>query len=83
MDEFKRLEKTKPIMFLRKEMKMHFSHSAQVHILYALAGLIIASPLPDEAGIIMLAGLTHIKPKIMIAISLIFNALGILILCLI
>ena len=82
-DEFERLEKTGPIRLIRKEMKLHLSHRARVYILYALAGLIIASPLPDEAGVTMLAGFTHIKIKVMVAISLIFNTLGILIMCLI
>ncbi|MDO8467559.1 MAG: hypothetical protein Q7S56_01260 [Nanoarchaeota archaeon] len=83
MDEFKRLEKTRVIMSLRKEMKLHLSHRIRLYTLYTLAGIIIASPLPDEAGVIMLAGLTHIKIKIMAVISFTFNTLGILIMCLI
>lgn len=79
MDEFRRLEKTDVVQGIRKEMKMHLSHRARLYILYALVGLIIASPLPDEAGVIMLAGLTNIKPKIMIAISFLFSSLGILV----
>ena len=51
--------------------------------MYAVAGLIIASPLPDEAGIILLAGLTKIKASILAPISLAMNTLGILILLLI
>jgi len=83
MDEFKRLEKTRTIRTIRNEMEIHFSHKVRLYILYAIAGLIIASPLPDEAGVIMLAGLTNIKPKVMIAISFLFNSLGILVMSLI
>lgn len=83
MDEFKRLEKTFLIRKIRQEMVMHFSHRFRLYILYALAGIIIASPLPDEAGVIMLAGLTNIKSRILIPISFIFNGLGIFIMCLI
>lgn len=81
IDEFKRLEKTQVITGIRNKMKLHFSHRARLYILYALAGFIIASPLPDEAGVIMLAGLTNIKPRVMAIISFIFNTIGILILC--
>ncbi|MDP3027256.1 MAG: hypothetical protein Q8N63_06105, partial [Nanoarchaeota archaeon] len=82
-DEFKRLEKTAIIKGIRNEMKIHFSHRARLYILYALAGFFIASPLPDEAGVIMLAGLTNIKPRVMAIIGFIFNTIGIFILCLI
>jgi len=83
IDEFKRLEKATIIKGIRNEMKLHFNHRARLYLLFALAGLIIASPLPDEAGVIMLAGLTNIKPRVMAIISFIFNTLGIFILCLI
>jgi hypothetical protein len=82
MDEFKRLEKTFLIRKISQEMQLHFGSRIRLYLLYALAGLIIASPLPDEAGVIMLAGLTHIKPKVMVTISFIFNSLGILFLSL-
>jgi uncharacterized membrane protein YdjX (TVP38/TMEM64 family) len=83
MDEFKRLEKTRLISAITREMKMHLSHRIRLYILYALAGLIIASPLPDEAGVIMLAGLTNIKSRVIILISFIFNSLGIFVMTLI
>lgn len=83
IDEFKRLEKTSVIKGIRNEMKTHFSHRVRLYILYALAGIIIASPLPDEAGVIMLAGLTNIRAKVMASISFLFNSLGIFIMCLI
>ena len=83
MDEFERLEKTRIIRSVGNEIKQHFSRKARLHLLYALAGLIIASPLPDEVGVTMLAGLTHIKPNVMIAISFLFNTLGIFVFCLI
>jgi len=83
MDEFKRLEKTKIIKDIREEMKIHLSHKIRSYLLYALAGIVIASPLPDEVGVTMLAGLTSIKPKIMILLSFLFNCFGILVMCLI
>lgn len=83
MDEFKRLEKTRILAGIKKQIKIHFSHRVRLYILYSLAGFIIASPLPDEAGVAMLAGLTNIRPRIMATISFVFNSLGIFILCLI
>ena len=47
--------------------------------MYAFVGILIASPLPDEIGVIMLAGLTKINFKILAIISFILNTLGILI----
>ena len=82
-DEFERLEKTKILRGIKKEIDTHFSSKLKLHLFYVLAGLFIASPLPDEIGVTMLAGLTHIKPKVMMLISFVFNSLGILIMCLI
>lgn len=41
-----------------------------------IGGLIIASPLPDEIGLMML-GLSKVRISIFIAVSLVFNTLGI------
>jgi len=46
-------------------------------------GILIASPLPDEAGVIMLAGLTKIKSNVFAILSFSLNTAGILILLLI
>ncbi|OGE74382.1 MAG: hypothetical protein A3C49_02875 [Candidatus Doudnabacteria bacterium RIFCSPHIGHO2_02_FULL_42_25] len=45
---------------------------------YAIAGIIIASPFPDELGIAIL-GFSNSKTNLVIPISLIFNFIGILI----
>lgn len=82
-NEFERLKKTSFIRGIKRGMRMYLSHRIRLYILYALAGLIIASPLPDEAGVIMLAGLTNISPRIMGLISFVFNTIGIFIICLI
>ena len=65
------------------EIKINFSRRFRIYLLYAFAGLIIASPLPDEVGVMMLSGLTSINTKTMILISFLFNSLGILIMSLI
>jgi uncharacterized membrane protein YdjX (TVP38/TMEM64 family) len=61
-DELKRLEKTKAIKEIEKIVKKN-KHVKVVHyLLYILAGLVIVTPIPDEVGVSMLAGLTTINP---------------------
>ena len=82
-DEFIRLRKTKTINDISNLIEKNLGHKLKIYLMYAFAGFLIASPLPDEAGVIMLAGLTKIKQGIFAIISLVCNTLGILILLLI
>ncbi len=73
MDEFKKLEKTPAIKKIENITKKN-KHVKVVHyLLYIFAGIMIASPLPDEIGVSMLAGLTTIKPLKLGIISLILH----------
>jgi len=81
-EEFERLEKTKIMKELSHSIKNHLSHKIRNYILYTFAGILIASPLPDEAGVTILAGLTHIKQKMLAIIAFILHATGILIILL-
>ncbi|MEK6927679.1 MAG: hypothetical protein AABX11_04565 [Nanoarchaeota archaeon] len=83
MDEFNRLEKTHPAKIINAEIKKEIPKKIRNYLLYFLAGLIIASPLPDEVGVTMLAGLSHIKTIYLAIIGLIFNTLGIFVMLLI
>ena len=83
MDEFKILEKTK----LYKEI-YHIAHKTihgkiKIYLTYVFAGILIASPLPDEFGVAMLAGLTKIKTHILAILSFLLSTIGILIILLI
>ena len=78
MDEFKRLKHTKTMKELNYLIENTFGHKIKIYLMYALTGFFIASPLPDEAGVIMLAGLTKIKANVLAVISFILNTLGIL-----
>jgi hypothetical protein len=80
MDEFKRIENTKLSKKTGEFIKKSIGKKAKFYLMYAFAGIIIASPLPDEAGVTLLAGLTHIKISALAKISLLMNTLGILIL---
>ena len=63
-------------------MQKDFGRKIKTYLMYALAGFLIASPLPNEVGDLMLAGLTHVKTKILIILSFILSTIGIIILLL-
>ena len=79
MDEFERLENTHPAKKLNALIRKEFGKKIRNYLLYVFSGIIIASPLPDEVGITMLAGLSHIKTSTLAIISFIFNTIGIFI----
>ena len=61
-DELKQLEKTKTVKEIEKIVKKNKHVKVAHYLLYILAGIIIVTPLPEELGISMLAGLTTINP---------------------
>lgn len=83
MDEFERLQKTKFIKGIDGFMTRNLHKTVRFAILYVIAMVVIASPLPDELGVMMLAGLTTIKPVPFTIISIMMNTLGILVILLI
>lgn len=82
-EEFSRLKKERPIKKLERLMDKSKKYKIGNYLLYFFAGIIIASPLPDEVGVTMLAGLTKINEKILGIISFILNTLGIYVILLI
>ena len=77
MNEFKELEKTKTIQKIEKIIKKNKFILIKHYLLYVFAGILIATPLPDEVGVSMLAGLTTIKPKKLAIISFILHSIAI------
>jgi len=77
MDEFNKLKKTKAI----NDIKTIFDKSLGIRIrhyfLYLFAGILIATPLPDEMGVSFLAGLTTIKTKVLAIISFVLHFIAI------
>jgi len=51
-------------------------------LIFILAGIVIASPFPDELGLAML-GFSNTSTKLVIPLSLVFNSLGIFVIALI
>lgn len=82
MDEFRKLEKEKEFSKISNLFRIKLSRKIKVYLTYVFAGIIIASPLPDEMGVSMLAGLTKIKTFTLAVLSFIFNTLGILVMLL-
>jgi len=83
MEEFKRLEKTQAIKRVQVLLSNRFLSKVKIYLLWAFAGFVIASPLPDELGVSMLAGLTKIKTSTLGIISFIMSSLGIFVMLLI
>ena len=79
-DEFKRLGKSKATNYFNEFIGKSFGGTIKKYPMYVFAGIIIASPLPDEVGVIMLAGLTKINQLTLAILGFILNTLGILIL---
>ena len=76
-DEFNKLKDEKPIKFIKNITHKSLGLRLSNYLLFVLAGFAIASPLPDELGVIMLAGLTDIKEKVLFCMGFILNTIGI------
>ncbi len=77
MDEFKKLEKTKVMREIEGIVKKDKHVLIRHYLLYIFAGIMIATPLPDEIGISMLAGLTTIKPLKLVIMGFILHSIAI------
>lgn len=77
MNEFKELEKTSVLKKIRGIVNKNINLKIKRYLVYIFAGILIATPLPDELGVVMLAGLTTIKPKILMGISFVLHSIAI------
>ncbi len=75
MNEFKELEKKKAIKKIENIVKNNKHVLIRHYLIYISAGIILMSPLPDEMGISMLAGLTTIKQGTLALISFILHTI--------
>ncbi len=73
-DEIKLLEKERAIRFIDHKTPKKLKH----YLAPFIGGLIIASPLPDEIGVSIIAASRHVSQRTFIAISYVMNTLGIL-----
>ncbi len=82
-DEVHRLKSMRLFLWLRS-MLHHESVSERMrkYLLWSFAGLVIASPLPDEFGVTLLSSVTELKERQFAVICFAFNMLGIFIILL-
>ena len=73
MDEFQRLKEVGAIRKIRKIAHRNKHILIKHYLLYIFAGIMIATPLPDEIGVSMLAGLTTIRQIKLAIISFILH----------
>ncbi|MGV8130807.1 MAG: hypothetical protein ACP5N7_01765 [Candidatus Pacearchaeota archaeon] len=83
MDEFQKLEKTSLMTHIADFFRTIVPYKLRAFLVYVLACFIIASPLPDELAVTLLAGFTNVKGSWFGIISYLGNALGIYLLLLI
>ena len=81
-DEIKKLEKEKVVKFLEKEEEKFFGHHHK-YVLASLAGFLIASPLPSEIGVTLMAALKNMSIKKFMIIAYSLHTVGIILILLI
>jgi len=78
MDEFRKLRSGKIASLVGRRLSIPLSDKVKHYLLYVVAGMIIASPLPDEFGVSLLSGVSHIRRVPFMLVSFVCNTLGIL-----
>lgn len=76
--EFIQLKKSGPVKKASDLIAKSLGKKIKSYLLYVFTGMVIALPLPDEIGISMLAGFTHINSYLLGKISFILHTIGIL-----
>jgi hypothetical protein len=81
-EEFQKLRKERPFLFVKNRINSNLKPLHVNYLSVIFAGVLLASPLPDEAGITILTGLSKISMIKLIILSFFFKTSGILILLL-
>lgn len=83
MDELRRLKASAMFRwFKERSHKENIPERMRQYVQWSVAGILIASPLPDELGVSVLGGLTEIKTKPFAIACYFMNAAGILVMLL-
>ncbi len=77
-DEIERFKCSKAYGLFNGMLLRRIPPKTAFYMLLGVAGIVIASPLPDEFGVAMLAGITTISNRTFAAVSFALNSLGIL-----
>ena len=75
--EFDELNHEKIIKTIKNAIEHNKNILIRHYLLYIFAGILIATPLPDEMGVSMLAGLTTIRPLKLALISFVLHSIAI------
>ncbi len=79
INEFRKLDKMNAIKKINS-LQPTINKKLKNYLLYAFAGIIVASPLPDEIGVSMITWLGKIKPIPLAILTFTLNTIGIFIL---
>lgn len=77
IDEFERLKMTWIIQKIKYLFDNHLSDRLRQYVLWTFAGLLIASPLPDEFGVPLLSGFTKLNSLNFAVIAFVLDTLGV------
>ncbi len=76
--ELDRLSHTRLLMRLWRLLhRVPFPANIRMYLSWSFGGLLIASPLPDEFGMILLSRIRDIEPKYLVPFCVLLNMLGI------
>lgn len=76
-NEFKELKQERPFLFVKENLDKYLHPTLKSYLTFVFGGLLLSTPMPDEAGILVLSGLMEIKLKFLIIASLFFKTIGI------
>lgn len=77
-DEIQRFRNSKAFNLFNGMLMRRVPPKVSFYITVGIGGLVIASPLPDELGVAILAGITTVRERTFAVISFALNTLGIL-----
>jgi uncharacterized membrane protein YdjX (TVP38/TMEM64 family) len=78
-DEIQRFKDSKAFGLFRGLLVRRIPPKISFYISLGIAGIVIASPLPDEFGVALLAGITTVRERTFAILSFTLNTLGILV----
>lgn len=76
-DEIDRFKGSKAFMTLDVLMRRRMPPKAVLYLSAGIAGFVISSPLPDELGVAMMAGLTKVSTRVFAVLCFALNTAGI------
>jgi len=82
-DELKRLERVHVIKEIEHLVEKEFSKKVRLYLLYIIAGILIASPLPNEVADMILGGFTKINVYLFSIMVFVLNVVAISVLLMI